>query len=189
MTARLEKLAALDHSVSRYFRLHNDPWLRAILGVATHLGTGLVWVPLYALFLIIDRNHLSQLVSTLVLAEVTGLLFIILLRYGTKREGPASRCKAFPLAPWNRYSFPSHHAMRSFVIAVAVGMDSPWLLPFLLFSASVVGFSRIYLSKHYLSDVLVGALLGIFLAWASQWFLSANLHPLSLIHFPPSERA
>lgn len=181
MTVRFEKLAALDHSVSRYFSLHSDPRLRAALGVVTYLGTGVVCVPLYALFLIIARDRLFQLVSTLVLAEVMGLFFIILLRYGTKRERPSRRYKVFPLTPWNRYSFPSHHALRSFIIAVVIGIDFPWLLPFLLSLASVISFSRIYLSKHYLSDVLVGALLGILLAGASQWFLceSASLQPLT----------
>ena len=182
MTVHFEKLAALDHGVSRYFGLHNDPRLRAALGVVTYLGTGMLWVPLYALFLLITRDHLFQLISTLVLAEVMGLFFIIILRYGTKRARPARSYKAFPLTPWNRYSFPSHHALRSFIIAVVIGIAFPWLLPFLLPAASVVSFSRIYLSKHYLSDVLAGALLGILLAGASQWFLCepASLLPLTV---------
>ena len=79
------------------------------------------------------------------------------------------RCyKYFPLTPWNRYSFPSHHALRSFTIAVIIGSHFPRLLSFLLVMAAIVSFSRIYLSKHYLSDVLAGGLLGVFVATSTQ---------------------
>ena len=168
--------------MSRYFGSRNDPRLRLALGVVTYLGTGVVWVPVYALFLLMTRDHVFRLVSTLVLAEGMGLLFIILLRYGTRRERPSRSYRAFPLTPWNRYSFPSHHALRSFMIAVIIGMAFPRLLPFLLLVASVVSFSRIYLSKHYLSDVVAGCLLGILLAGVSQWLLCepASLQPLTI---------
>ena len=41
----------------------------------------------------------------------------------------------------------------------------------LLIMAATVSFSRTYLSKHYLSDVLAGAFLGIILAMASRSFV------------------
>jgi undecaprenyl-diphosphatase len=58
-----------------------------------------------------------------------------------------------------------------FIIAVVVGTDYPEVLPLLLIMAATVSFSRIYLSKHYLSDVLAGAFLGIILAMASRSFI------------------
>ncbi|MFH1491303.1 MAG: phosphatase PAP2 family protein, partial [Pseudomonadota bacterium] len=149
-------MIAIDQGVSRYFKSHNGPRLRAALGMATCLGTGAVWVPLYALFLVISRGQTFRLVSILVLAEVTGLFFIIILRYRTKRERPAKSVKVFSLTPWNRYSFPSHHALRASILTVVIGTGFPRLLTFLLPVAAVVDFSRIYLSKHYLSDVVVG---------------------------------
>lgn len=91
------------------------------------------------------------------------MLTIIILRYITKRKRPVTQYKPFFLAPWNRYSFPSHDALRSFLIAVILGANYSGLLPFLLFMAATIGFTRLYLSKHYLSDVLVGSLIGIVL--------------------------
>ncbi|MBW2194639.1 MAG: phosphatase PAP2 family protein [Deltaproteobacteria bacterium] len=134
----------------------------------THLGTGAVWITVYAFSLIFLYERFTQLIFTLILAEMTGLLIIVILRYITRRERPARHYKCFFLTPWNRYSFPSHHALRSFMIVVIVGAHFPRLFPFFLFIAVVVSFSRIYLAKHFLSDVLVGALLGILLANGAQ---------------------
>ena len=171
MNISFAKLMEMDLIISRYFSSHNNPWLRGALGALTYLGTGAVWITLYALALIFLQDRFAQLILTLILAEMIGLLTIIILRYMTKRKRPVIHYKYFSLTPWNRYSFPSHHTLRSFIIAVIVGTYSPGLLPFLLIMAATISFSRIYLSKHYLSDVLAGALLGILLAMVSQRFI------------------
>jgi len=160
-----------DRIISQYFSSHNNRWLRGAFRALTYLGTGAVWIILYALFLIFLQDHFTQLLLTLILAEIIGLFTIIILRYMTKRKRPIIHYKYFSLTPWNRYSFPSHHTLRSFIIAVIVGTDYPGLFPFLLIMAATISFSRIYLSKHYLSDVLAGALLGILLAMVSQRFI------------------
>ena len=161
----------IDQGISQYFSSHHNRCLSSILGALTHLGTGAFWISAYVLFLIFFYDPLAQLIFTLILAEIIGLLSIIILRTITKRERPITNYKTFPFTPWNRYSFPSHHALRSFIIAVIVGLDFPRLLPYLLVMAAIVSFSRIYLSKHYLSDVLVGVLLGVFVAMSTQMLI------------------
>ncbi len=160
-----------DRIINQYFSSHNNRWLRSALGASSYLGTGGVWIILYALSFIFLDDHFTQLLLTLILAEMIGLFTIIMLRYMTKRKRPCIHYKYYSLTPWNRYSFPSHHTLRAFIIAVIVGTDYPALLPFLLIMAATVSFSRIYLLKHYLSDVLAGAFLGIILAMASRTFI------------------
>jgi len=161
----------IDRNINNYFVSRDNPWLRAALGALTYLGTGALWLAIYALFLIFFRDHFTQLIYILVLAEATALPVVVVLRYMTKRERPAISHNYFFLAPWNRYSFPSHHALRAFIVLVVVGKAFPAFLPILIVMALIVGFSRLYLAKHYLSDVLVGALLGIILALVSQKFI------------------
>jgi undecaprenyl-diphosphatase len=58
-------------------------------------------------------------------------------------------------------SFPSGHAATAFAAAVAVGLVHPRLRRPLVALAVVVAASRVYLGVHYLTDVLVGSLLGV----------------------------
>ena len=57
-------------------------------------------------------------------------------------------------------SFPSGHAATAFAAAVAVGIVHPRLRRPLLALAAVVAVSRVYLGVHFLTDVVVGSLLG-----------------------------
>lgn len=57
-------------------------------------------------------------------------------------------------------SLPSGHATIAFSAATILGYRYPkWRIP-LYIGAGLVGFSRIYLGRHYVSDVLAGAAIG-----------------------------
>jgi len=60
------------------------------------------------------------------------------------------------------HSFPSGHAARAFALAIlALGLGPVWLACLLVFWAPLVGLARVILGVHYLSDVVVGFLIGI----------------------------
>ena len=60
------------------------------------------------------------------------------------------------------HSFPSGHAARATMLAMLVVVLSPaWLVPIILIWAPLVTLSRVAMDLHYLSDALVGAVLGI----------------------------
>lgn len=71
-------------------------------------------------------------------------------------------------------SFPSSHAANGFTLAWV--LTSRWRRgwPAFYALASLVAFSRMYLNRHYLSDVVVGALLGVVVAWAAARWLRAR---------------
>jgi undecaprenyl-diphosphatase len=60
---------------------------------------------------------------------------------------------------WNS-SFPSGHAAGAFSLATVFSNKYPRLRPVFYLVASAVALSRIYLGRHYPSDVLVGSLIG-----------------------------
>ncbi|MDP6142245.1 MAG: phosphatase PAP2 family protein [Dehalococcoidales bacterium] len=57
-------------------------------------------------------------------------------------------------------SFPSHSTAIVFAIAIAILLADKKAGIILLFLASILGFSRIYVGIHYPSDILAGAAIG-----------------------------
>lgn len=62
-------------------------------------------------------------------------------------------------------SFPSNHAANCFGVATYLGYMFPASKLALLFIASLVAYSRVYVGVHFPFDVAVGAILGIFWGW------------------------
>lgn len=60
-------------------------------------------------------------------------------------------------------SFPSGHTVTVFAMVTVLVLNTrnKWYYLMLLLFAMLVGFSRIYLSQHFLADVLAGSLLGV----------------------------
>lgn len=86
------------------------------------------------------------------------------LKYATDRPRPDGS------ADRRNSSFPSAHASGAAGLAWVVGSRhrrwAPWMAAFALWVSS----SRVFLERHYVSDVLAGAVLGILLAaLALQW--------------------
>lgn len=76
------------------------------------------------------------------------------------------------------YGFVSSHAANAFAVVVflvlryAKKMKPSWPLAVVLLAwAAIVGYSRIYLGKHYPGDVICGALLGSAIGWGVWWLV------------------
>jgi undecaprenyl-diphosphatase len=77
-----------------------------------------------------------------------------------------------------RFSFPSNHAANSFAIACLIAyFYKRYAAPVMAF-AVLVGISRIYLGRHYPSDVLGGMLLGAMIACLIIYLFRSILHYL-----------
>lgn len=96
--------------------------------------------------------------TALVLAPVNVLVEGLKLAVDRRRpEGDRRRSNS---------SFPSSHAANAF--AVATVLARRWrrgAVPFFML-AGFVALSRIYLNRHWTSDVLFGAIIGVGIAWA-----------------------
>jgi undecaprenyl-diphosphatase len=71
------------------------------------------------------------------------------------------------LLPPDQFSFPSGHTITAFAVALGVSAFYPILTPLLIFAAVSIAVSRILLGMHFLSDVVVGAIIGSGLALTS----------------------
>jgi undecaprenyl-diphosphatase len=71
---------------------------------------------------------------------------------------------------------PSNHALNFFAVATFITVITPWRnWHIALFCIAIsVAFSRIYLIKHFPSQVLVGIILGLIIGW-TMGFLSQRI--------------
>ena len=77
-------------------------------------------------------------------------------------------------------SFPSGHTAISFAAAAAIFTQNKKIGIFALIIAALVGFSRLYLCVHWLSDVIFGALLGSICAVTAHFMIKIIYNKSSL---------
>lgn len=109
-------------------------------------------------------------------AAVAGLVYRV-LKTRLCRERPyitfsTIRCS---MPPVDRYSFPSGHTLQAVMFLLLVAPTTPSMLIVVFPLALLIAASRVILGLHYLSDVMVGALIGAGLAWSSQILLPLSL--------------
>ena len=166
-------ISSIDNTISNFLATSEvNLWLKKVIEIITHLGDGWIWISVYLISFIFLVKHFLDIVFPAVTAEITGLLIIIPIRYGVKRNRPDKTYKTNPYTPWNKYSFPSGHSVRSFILAVVIGNRYSNTLAPLLIAACIISLSRVCLAKHYLSDVLAGASIGSLLGIVFAHLLS-----------------
>ncbi|MFZ2511523.1 MAG: phosphatase PAP2 family protein [Gordonia sp. (in: high G+C Gram-positive bacteria)] len=160
---------AFDHSVTSWVvSLRAEPW-NSLWQMITVLGDTLTLVLLaLGIFMVawlLDRIDLAALI---VVGAGVGWLVMALLKrlFGRDRPPIADR-----LIDVGGLSFPSGHAMMSTVViglaAVIVYQlypqvrATPGLLALAPALIVLIGLSRVYLGVHWMSDVLVGWVLGV----------------------------
>jgi undecaprenyl-diphosphatase len=78
--------------------------------------------------------------------------------------------------PPDQFSFPSGHSINAFAFAVSIGLFEPSLMCGLILCALSVAISRIILGLHFLSDVVVGSLIGTGLGYGCYQLLVQGFH-------------
>lgn len=81
------------------------------------------------------------------------------------------------------HSFPSGHTTAAFAFfsfaSLFLALKRPWLQIIFAVLAGLVGYSRMYLSQHFLEDVLAGMILGSFVFLILLWISKRPLLQLN----------
>ncbi len=87
--------------------------------------------------------------------------------------------------PGSRFGFVSSHAANAFAVfstAMALlGLGRRWRLG-LMYLASAIAYSRVYLGVHYVGDVFFGALLGLGISWCLIWLFRQQVLPRGMMN-------
>lgn len=169
----LQFIASGDYKLMRKVNKWPAPkWVRLFAIAATRAGDGWLWYLTGLSILLFGGENRFTATAAAGSAALVGVGIFLLIKKFSGRQRPCEiepHCWATLLPP-DRFSFPSGHTITAFATAVTLGAFYPALLPALLFCAFSIALSRILLGMHFLSDVVVAALLGTGLAFVS-WML------------------
>lgn len=153
-----------DQAVWSFLATERFPWLTSMFDAATLAGgwVGMVSLVLVTAAVLVKRNDRSSAVFVVGTAAGGELLNTALKAYFARARPDLS----VALASANWYSFPSGHAMSSFIVLGAISyvvLRQPWRWKvksaFLAGATSfvlLVGLSRVYLGVHWASDIAGG---------------------------------
>ena len=171
----------LDNRIADELHEHATRPLTEFFEAVTTLGNGIVLagVAAIAAYLLARRRYYAEAVL-MVLAYVGAQALSFSLKLAFRRDRPFF---TDPLATVSTYSFPSGHATVSIAVYGALclvlvrrltGPARVVCVAAAVLLVSLIGFSRLYLGVHFLSDVLAGYSVG--LAWLALCVVVLDLH-------------
>ncbi|MEZ4937495.1 MAG: phosphatase PAP2 family protein [Crocinitomicaceae bacterium] len=155
--------------------LHAD-WLDPVM---VQISGKVQWIPVYLLFIYLIhkyyglKNTIFATIILVLLVVIADSVSVHLFKNVFQRYRPSHNLEIAHLVhivdgkKGGQYGFISSHAANFFCMAMFLSQllkpkikHISWIL---LFWASLVAYSRIYLGVHYPSDILAGALVGAFI--------------------------
>lgn len=167
---------ALDARVAEQAERWRHPWLDALVGVLNPIGSGVTLLVACALLGVLcrwlGRSRLHDAAWLGAAAFVVAGALGFSLKHLIGRVRPDAALTAFSingptLAP-DVDSFPSGHATSVFTLASVLASYYPRLGGPLYALAGAVAAGRVYLERHFVSDALAGAIIGVGVA---TWLL------------------
>ncbi len=163
-----DEVARADPTVTAFIIAHRTGWVTDVLSVLTWLGSSVILILLGLMLggFFYWRDHHWRPLLVLAAAYLGALALYELVKSVVARSRPPLIDRIGPVV--SGHSFPSGHATQAMavwgMVAVVLAVRSPRLRIPAVTAAVVtillVGFSRLYLGVHWLSDVLAGYALG-----------------------------
>ena len=168
--------AAVYLLVQEFLRV---PVLNGAVSFFTQLGdSGMLWIVISVIMLFFKKTR--KIGFTALIAMLFGLICTnLVLKNLVARPRPYETVAgALPLLlEHDPLSFPSGHTCAAFAASVTWfrGLEWRWAGVLGLVLAALMGFSRMYVGVHYLSDVLAGLVVGILCSFAAWYVMKAIL--------------
>ena len=162
-----EKINEQDQKLSRKFYLPPEQkFLRTAAAFFAHSGDSWFWLAGLFIIWLFTHGSIHTIAALFAGAIVLQASLVLLIKFAIKRSRPESDWGDI-YRKTDPNSFPSGHAVRAIMLAgLAWGLGLSPLNWLLTIWAPLVGMARISLGVHYVSDVVVGWLLGFIFAIA-----------------------
>ncbi|CCI49614.1 unnamed protein product [Albugo candida] len=163
--------------------------MRLLWETISYTGDGLLWIltvlPVLFVFWMLGflermNQNTKLLIREFYICILVDLMVIFILKISIKRQRPPHHKTDARFVGPDQHSFPSGHATRALCITRFIfdySSRSPehlksilyvkasWICIFTIFWATIICYSRVALGRHYPSDVVVGAFVGLLLEY------------------------
>jgi membrane-associated phospholipid phosphatase len=177
----------LDRIIATWMLMHREPTVLLFFNAVTQLGRGVYFIVCFAFFYLYYRwvqkniQLKNKCLYMLIVTASSGLICDV-LKYLCGRNRPELYFKEhlygfhFFKTQYLMVSFPSGHSTTIAAVMMVFTLLKIRWWPLFLCIAVTVGLSRIVLTAHFLSDVLVGMALGSLIAYMLfVWFIREGL--------------
>jgi len=172
MTVRMQTILEIDARLSQQLRRAENPGsLRRISILLAHSGDSWFWLAGLGLFWLLGGDYWRFRAEVFGIGIFITAIIVMLIKFSVRRRRPVGEWGSI-YRNTDPHSFPSGHAARVMMLGVlTLGLGPVWLAILLLIWAPLVMLARVAMGVHYLSDVVVGALLGFMMAILILYFL------------------
>jgi membrane-associated phospholipid phosphatase len=173
----LENEDSFDSAAFTIFNRWSSPFVIKFFHWLTFFGSTYFLIPSYIIIIIVlvYKKRKPDAIDVIIVGVTSTLLQLVL-----KEIFARSRPELPLFRELHNYSFPSGHALSSFIFLSLLasevwksGLDRKWRIAIVIFFYTIsilIGISRIVLRYHYASDVLAGISLGIAYVLLFFWF-------------------
>jgi len=160
----VRKLVAWDGIFSQKLRVAEKPGLlRSLAILFAHSGDSWFWLIGLILLWWVGGEFWREVSPVYLGSILITAMLVMAIKFTVRRRRPEGEWGSI-YRNTDPHSFPSGHAARAILLAVlAVTLGPAWFGVTLWIWAPLVVLARVAMGLHYLSDVLVGALLGLVL--------------------------
>ena len=156
-----------DESISQCFENIRNYFLTDLFMGITYVSSGvIIFFILTSLFL--WKEHKRKWILPLWITLALSAIVSFLLKMAVQRSRPyqigvvSSLLEEASHNIWN-FSFPSFQTMLAFCAIPILSKEFPKLKNAWVIFAVLIAISRVYLGVHFMSDILIGGLIGYFL--------------------------
>jgi undecaprenyl-diphosphatase len=174
---QLRALLELDAELSQRIRLDSShSFLKKVAAFLAHSGDSWFWAAGLVVVWLAAANGWRTMAALLLIGIVGLATTVLAIKFTIRRRRPAGDWGAIYRAT-DPHSFPSGHAARAFMLAILALFQGPaWFGLLVLAWAPLVSLARVAMGLHFLSDVIVGMLVGLvaglFMLWISPFLIS-----------------
>ena len=140
--------------------------------LATYLGDGIAVVSIVILLCFVKYRYaiftgLSNIISSLITQTLKHTLFADQVRPAKYFEGIVQLNRVPWVENYFYNSFPSGHTTAAFTtfFCLALMLENRSMKFLMFVVALTIGFSRVYLSQHFLNDVYAGSIIGVIISF------------------------